>query len=602
MGGIAGIVHFQGAAPLLDQGRQLSSGVAHRGTDAKGMFAEGPALIAHRRFAVRQRTRTEPVSNERLVVALDGRLLGGQGAEEVLAAWDARGPECLSDLDGDFALAVWDRRRQVLWLARDPVGSRPLFWARQDGRLAFCSELPPLLGLPWVSRDIAVDHLAEYLSFRYVHAPRTLLRDVSAVPPGHVLRLSASGTHLRAWWRSPWSPPGAEHPDKEEVVQELDRLLQRSVSRRLSGDDAVGLLLSGGLDSSAILHHAAQELDAPRTFTVSIAEDDTDESPFAARVAKVMGAEHHLIQVSDRRFIDALTYATVAMGQPLPTAAGAVQAILFAELKRGIKIILSGDGGDELLGGRGMEQIAARLQRARLVSGLPGPARLVTRALAKQAKLNDWSASAAHFGMDRAIGGSRVFHSAERVRLLADPGMVRPGIRRTVLEPLYQEVDSDPINNILHVWQRGWLPEDGLARSDRMAAAAGIEVRYPMVDRALLRFCAQLPGTLKVYHRLRGGYTTKWPLRAAMADRLPDRLLHRPKRSLPNPLDLWLRAPGANFLREQVDSLREYDADLFVPEVVREMADQHLAGSENHGLRLWTLILFHIWRREVLRA
>ena len=599
MGGIAGIVHFRGEAPDRDQARQLSAGVAHRGPDAKAVFAEGPAVLAYRRLRIGRTATVQPLQQEHLVLVLDGRLYAGS-AESLLADWAEDGPGCLARQRGDFALAIWDTRRRVLWLARDAVGSRPLFWGRSGGQVAFCSELMPLLGLPWISRELAVDHLAEYLSFRYVHAPRTLLRDIQQVPSGHVLRIDASGEHLTRWWRSPWSVPDAQHPSKNEVVERLDHLLQRSVQRRLTANVPVGLLLSGGLDSSAILHHAAQAADTPMTFTVSLSEGNTDESPFAARVAKVMGADHHQIQVSDRRFIDALSQATASMGQPLPTAAGAVQLLLFNELRRSVKVVLSGDGGDELLGGRGMESIAARLRRARSVERLPGPARLFTRSIARKVRLNDWGASASHFGMERAIGGSRVFHSAERVDLLADPGIVRPGIRRTVLEPLYQEVDSDPINNILHVWQRGWLSEDSLARSDRMAVAAGLEVRYPMLDLQLLSFCAELPGDLKVYHRLSGGYTTKWPLRAAMKERLPSRLLHRPKRSLPNPLDLWLRTPGADFLRAQVDSLREKSADLFIPKVVHKMARQHLDGKANHGLRLWTLILFHIWRQEIL--
>lgn len=598
MSGIAGIIHFRGAAPDRDQVRQLSAGMAHRGPDARAVFAEGPAVLAHRRLQIGRDATGPPLEQDGQVMILDGRLYAGS-TSSVMSEWIAEGPAMLSRIQGDFSLAVWDQRRRVLWLARDAVGSRPLFWCRQSGKVAFCSEIPPLLGLPWISKNIATNHLAEYLSFRYVHAPRTLLQDVSQVPPGHVLRLDASGAHLTRWWHPPWSAADQQPPKRDEVVDRIDHLLQRSVQKRLAANVPVGLLLSGGLDSSAILHHAAQAANTPQTFTVSLQEDDSDESPFAARVAKVMGAEHHLIAVSDHDFIDALCRSTKAMGQPLPTAAGAVQALLFAQLRRSVKVLLSGDGGDELLAGRGMERIAGRLRRARAVERLPGPARLMTRMAARRAQLNDWGASATHFGMERAIGGSRVFHSAERVELLADPGMVRPGIRHTVLEPLYQQVDSDPINNILHVWQCGWLPEDGLARSDRMAAAAGLEVRYPMLDSALLSYCAGLPGSMKVYHRRNGGFTTKWPLRAAMEERLPKRLLHRPKRSLPNPLDLWLRKPGAAFLHAQVDALRTTGGGLFNVDVIQQMARQHIDGTANHGLRLWTMILFHIWQQEL---
>ena len=594
MSGIAGIVHFRGEAPDRDQVQQLSTGIAHRGPHDKAILAEGAAAIAFRRFSTRRHQPDQLLSAGALWLAFDGPLFSGTG-EDLLERWSAVGPRCLESISGEFALVVWDKQRRVLWLVRDATGSRPMFWTRRGGRVAFCSELPPLLRLPWVSRELAVDHLAEYLSFRYVHAPRTLLHDISAVPPGHLLRIDASGEHLERWWRPPWSKPDAEIQDEKRVIDHLDRLLGQSVERRIQGDVPVGLLLSGGLDSSAILHHAVKHTPDLPTFTVALSEGSTDESPFAARVARVMGAPHHLIRVSDRQFIDALTGATEAMGQPLPTAAGAVQKRLFSEIRRSVRVILSGDGGDEILGGRGMDRIAWRLKKSLLVGRLPGPVRLLTRKVARRARLNDWSASPAEFGMNRAIGGSRVFHSAERVTLLADPGMVRPGIRRTVLEPMYQEVDSSPLNNILHVWQRGWLPEDGLARSDRMAASSGLEVRYPMLDTELLIFTSGLPDGVKV-HRRRTQYVTKWLLRQAMADRLPRPLLHRPKRSLPNPLNLWLREPGADFLSDQVEAICDQDADLFVPAVVQRLAAEHRSGEGNHGLRLWTLILFHIWR------
>ncbi len=595
MSGIAGIVHFRGPPPARDQAHQLSAGVAHRGPDAREVFADGPVVLTYRRFSTWRRRSSQPAVSDRYALVVDGRLYQGD-AGRLLAQWTEQGPGCLPRVEADFALAVWDRLRKVLWLCRDACGTRPMFWSTSSGRVAFCSEIPPLLRLPWVSRDLAVDNLAEYLSFRYVHAPRTLLQDVSALPPGHLVRIDASGARLERWWHPPWAPPGEAVPSDQEVAQRTDQLLRKSVERRLQGEAQVGLLLSGGLDSSAILHHAIQLNRELPTFTVALSEDDADESPFAARVARVMGAPPHLIRVSDRQFIDALTAATEAMGQPMPTAAGAVQHLLFAEVRRSVRVLLSGDGGDEVLGGRGMDHIAARLRKARLVSRLPSPARRTARALARRAKRNDWSASATHFGMDRAIGGSRVFHSAERVDLLADPGMVRPGIRRTALEPIYQEVDSTPINNILHVWQRGWLPEDSLARSDRMSMHNGLEVRYPMLDAALVTWLATLPGGIKVRHR-RGHYITKWPLRLAMEKRLPRRLINRPKRSLPNPLHVWLRAPGADFLSSQVDALCTDSSDLFVPAVVRRMANEHRSGHANHGLRLWTLILFQMWRQ-----
>ncbi|NOY27327.1 MAG: hypothetical protein GXP62_15780, partial [Oligoflexia bacterium] len=180
-------------------------------------------------------------------------------------------------------------------------------------------------------------------------------------------------------------------------------------------------------------------------------------------------------------------------------------------------------------------------------------------------------------------------------QVLRDIGLIRPGIRRTVLDPIYQEVDTDPLNQILHVWQRGWLPEDSLARAERMATAAGLEIRYPLLDRQLVALCNSWPSSAKL--RRHGTRTaTKAPLRDAMAGRLPDRILHRPKRSMPAPLDRWLRTGGADFLRDRADRLCDQDSGTWNPAGVRALVDDHIERRANHGLKLWTLILYQAWR------
>ncbi|MEC8422371.1 MAG: asparagine synthase C-terminal domain-containing protein, partial [Myxococcota bacterium] len=449
---------------------------------------------------------------------------------------------------------------------------------------------------PWVSRDLATDHIAELLSYRYVNAPRTLYRDVQAVPPGHIVRIDAHGERTERWWRPRWSPPGAPPPKDEALVQQVDAALGRAVHRRAREDEDVAVLLSGGLDSSAILWHLTQCARVVPTYTIALADDLVDESSFAGRVAKVMGAEHRVVRVTNDDLVDNIHACTRMMGHPLPGAAAVLQHLLFKAIRPDARVVLSGDGGDEVLAGRGMEQVAQRLRGARLLGTATGPLSGTVKGLAGRLGLRDLAASSVHFGRDRNIGGSRVFHSAERVEILRDPGMVRPGIRRLVLDPLYQEVDSDPVNAILHVWQRGWLPEDSLFRSDRMAAHAGVEVRYPMLDRDFMGLAAGLPGPVKV-HPVRLGWVTKWPLRQAMLDRMPDRAyVRRPKRSMPNPLDRWLRDQGRAFLRDAVEGLLADPTALFAPSAVRRLMAEHLESKANHGLKLWTLTLFHAWR------
>jgi len=595
LGGITGIVHFRGEPPSRDQVQQLSAGVAHRGPDDKNVFYAAPIALAQRVFATEKNVPKPPFVSDRFVILIDG----SADRDRTLEEWANKGPGALSTITNGFALAVWDQKERVLWLARDPAGTRPLFFSHKGSKFAFASTLRPLLGLPWVSREIASDHLTEYLSFRYTHAPRTLLRDVQSVPPGHVVRIDSSGVRIDRWWNPPWWSPGQTIPEFPMIADRIDTALRRAVERRLRTVQPTGVLLSGGLDSAAILHHATDILGyAPDTFTVTMAGDKRDESAFAARVAETYGATHSLIKVTTEEMISSVELATLEMGQPLPSPAALVQHCLFQQVKHETRILLSGAGGDEVLGGRTMPDIAQRLRRARTVGRLPGPARSMGRRLAKRAGWSDLASSAPYFGLERKIGGSRVFSADDRVALLSDPAMARPGIRATILEPIYQEVTSDPINEMLHVWQRGWLTEDVLARADRLAANNRLRIRFPLLDSEFLATAASIPGFEKC--RRKGvGYISKAPLRHAMQGRLSDQLLHRPKRSEPRPMAFWLRGQGSPFLRERIDALCDQSADLFVPSVARQIMEEHLSGRADHSVQLWTLVMFDAWRASL---
>ena len=595
MGGIAGIVHFRGEPPDRDQVQQLSAGVAHRGPNDKLLHYAPPAALAQRIFSVQQSGNRPPFENDRFVALLDGTADG----DKIIEDWAKSGPSCLADHTGGFALAIWDKVDHVLWLARDPCGTRPIFFARDGYKIAVSSCMRSLLGLPWVSREVAKENLAEYLSFRYTHAPRTLLRDIQAAPPGHVVRIDSAGIRMERWWHPTWWAPGQPVPDFSQIVDRVDTALRRSVERRIRASQPLGLLLSGGLDSAAILHHATSVLgSAPPTFTVTMAGDKRDESAFAARVAESYGADHTLIQITNEDLVSSVDVASMQMGQPLPSPAALVQQCLLQSIEPEVRVLLSGVGGDEVLGGRTMPLIASRLRRSRTVGLLPGPARALSRTVARSAGWSDLAAPAAYFGLERKIGGSRVFAAEERVQLLQDPAIARPGIRMTILEPYYQEVSSDPINEILHVWQRGWLTEDTLARTDRMAAHNGIHIRFPMLDTEFLTVAASIPGPEKC--RRQGlGYISKAPLRQAMQGRIPERLLHRPKRAEPRPMAHWLRGPGSVFLKQRIESTVDRCSDMFVPSTVQTLMLEHLDGTADHSLQLWNLVMFDAWRASL---
>lgn len=609
MGGIAGLIHLRGPAPDRALVERMSLAVAHRGPDDAGLWAEGEAAIAHRRIALTVHGRAQPVVDAERALVLDGRIYelgalqerlrregqepGGWDAEVALASLARWGDEALSKLHGDWALAVWNRRTKRLFLARDPMGVRPLYYATHDGKVAFASDLRALLLLPWVSREVATDRLAEYLSFRYTHAPRTLLRDVMQLPAGCVLRADADGVRVDRWSRYDYAAPDASEPSEDEARDQLERALRRAVERRLPTDQPAGVLLSGGTASTAIAALAVERSRNVRSFNVAFDDEAADEGAFAGRVASLLGVQHETVHVTREGFVASLEETVDAMGAPPPSPAAIPQLLICRAARLSTRVALSGDGGDELLGGVRATSLPVELRTARLKSHLPPLLRRLTGPSGLE--------PGAHFGLRRLIGGSKVFGGEERGRILRDPSLQRPGMRLALLSPLYDEVTTDPINEVLHVYLRGWLAEDSLARADRVSMLAGLELRFPLLDPDVVRVCHSLPGSAKIKRR-RGVWHPKWPLKRLLAARgLPDAVVWRPKGGLSSPLNRWLRGEGEATLWDRVESVCADPLGLFQGEAIRELARAHARGEADHGAKLWTLIFLDMWlRRQVL--
>lgn len=616
MGGIAGIVHFRGDPPRDEHIQAMSVAVAHRGPDDAGVWSQGPAAMAQRRMALTHAGRRQPIEDDPLTLVLDGRVyelsallesLRREGVEPattgdadiVLSAWKLWGADVVRRLEGDFALAVWDRRDRVMWLARDPVGVKPLYFAQKGEKFAFASDVRALLLLPWVSRDIAPEEIAEYLSFRYTHAPRTLLRDVQQLPAGCFARVDVAGLNVQRWFVAHYPPPDAEVTDEDSVRTQLEASLGRAVDRRLIADQPLGIMLSGGTASSAITAFAAERVKVS-TYNVSFADEGVDEAAYAGRIANLLKAEHHLVRIGREDFVNAVVPVAEALGQPIPSPAAIPQYLVCQAARQDVRILLSGDGGDELLGGVRVESLPTELRLDAATRHLPPMARRIAEQLLRRAGLEPPRGGPTQsYGLSRGIGGSNVFDVQSRAGVLRDPAHVRPGMRRTMLEPFYNELRTDPINEVLQVYFRGWLPEDSLLRSDRVSMAAGVEVRYPLLDTDVVTLCQSWSGRAKV-KRWRGRWQAKWPLKQLLEARgLPAQLVWRPKRGLPSPMNRWLRGEGEGFLWERIEEVCADPLGLFRADAIRTMARQHARGEADWGPRLWTLIFFDLWRRRL---
>lgn len=602
MGALAGIIHFRGEPPEPGVVERLAELEQHRGPDGTGAWADGPAAFAHRLRRVQPGTKVQPAVSDDLVILLDGwiydhlelvRDLPGRtdsltDTEALVIAWRRWGMDTLQRLEGEFAFAVWDRKARTLVLARDRLGVRPLHYAGRSDRFAFASEIPPLVDLPWVSRDPELGRIAEYLSFGIVHSPRTLFRDVHQVEPGCCVRVDGDGVRARTWWRLRYAPAGTPRPREGDVIPRLQEVVDRAVRKRVPPDVATGQYLSGGLGSAVIAAAARREgLDLP-AFTVSFDDDPHPEAPFAGRVARLLGIEHHQVTVGSAELASGFDDAIRTLGQPVANPGVVLQLALARAARAHARIVLSGDGGEELFGGQMLDGLARAMRMARWFARLPRVVRsTVTRGWIPSERVSRLAVPEARYPLEFGLGGADLFTADQRAAVLRDPALVRPGVRREVLAPFYDGLATDPINTTLHGFLRSSLGEAGLTRADRTAARMGLDVRFPLLDRDVVEAAAALPGSFKL-RRVGGSVHTRWPLRALLAGQLPEVLVDRPKRGLPAPLGAWLGGPGRLFLEDRCKRLKRDPLGLWRPEAI-EALKRDVSRSNAVGNRLWAL-------------
>lgn len=603
MGGLAGILHLDDTRPDLDALGAAARSLAHRGPDGEGGFAEGPIALAHHRRALVPTRSQQPLVTDDLVVMMDGwiydhlkvALAAGDrrtdltDVEALALAWRRWGSSLTQHLDGDFAAVFWERGSQRLHLVRDRMGVRPLYWSRSGDRIAFASELPALLRVPWVQAELDPRVLAEYLSFRVVHAPRTMLRGIQQLEPASWLRFDARGLTVRSYWSVPYAKPKTKPPSAGKAVEILQDTLQQAVRRRLASGAPAALFLSGGLGSTAIAIAAGQlGMDLP-SWTIGFADDPNPELPFAGRVARLLGLEHQDVLVGSGELASAFDRTVQALGHPIGSPTAILQLLLAERVRPHARIVLAGDGGDELFGGRMLDAATRGLRRTRLVGKLPralrGPsAHLLT---------GHGPVDAMHlYGLALEVGGARLFSPEARGALFADASLARPYVRHEVLVRFYEELDTDPVNGVLHAFLCSGLREGRITQADRIAGRVDLDARFPLLDRDVVEAAAKLPGSFKVGRR-GGTWRARWPLRALLQGVLPTSLVNRAKRGPPAPLDRWLANSGRLFLEERATRLEARD-DLFKPLAVRDLV--HKIGKvPGAGMQVWSLFILDAW-------
>jgi asparagine synthase (glutamine-hydrolysing) len=509
------------------------------------------------------------------------------------------GDDFVRELDGMFAIALWDDRRKRLLLARDRFGKKPLLYAEAGGRLWFGSEFQALLADPAIGRDIDYEALDEYLSFMSVPAPRTIYRQIRKLPPAHVLVRDAAGTRTSRYWSLAYQPK--LQIGEEEAAREVRRLLTEAVRKRLISEVPLGAFLSGGVDSSAVVAIMAGLIgDRVKTFAIGFDDPRFNELPHARRVAEQYGCEHHEFEVRPRA-IEVLPALVRHYGEPYADSS-AIPSFYLARLTRQhVTVALNGDGGDESFGGYGWHlgsRLAERWQQ------LPSPLRAAAEAVAGGlaplssnrrspiARLSRFMSAASHPRATRYRQWLSVFTADLKRELYAKPYLKGAD----PIEAIFAAAPSlDAVDAMLRADIEWYLPTDLLVKMDIATMASSLEARSPFLDWHLTEFAARLPSELKVK-----GNTSKYILKKAVADLVPAENMHRPKQGFAVPVGAWFRGELKDFLADHILGPRFGARGLFNPATVQRLFDDHQRGAGDHAHHLWTLLMLELWFREFI--
>ncbi|GLK69715.1 asparagine synthase (glutamine-hydrolyzing) [Hansschlegelia plantiphila] len=630
----------------------MCAAIRHRGPDADGVWLDEASGIAlgHLRLSILDLSAAgaQPMVSHggRYVLAFNGEIYnyqelradlvrrrgaidwrGHSDTEVLLELIAAEGVErALRRLDGMFAIALWDRETRTLTLARDAFGEKPLYYGLYRGAVLFASELKALRAVPGFQPDIDPDALADYFKYSYVPGPATIHRGVFKLQPGHMLTLGPERSHLAqlpdpvVWWSPDEAAMRARREgfegDMAAAVAALRAALSTSVRRRLASDVPLGSLLSGGVDSSVVTALMQQAVDRPvKTFSIGMAETGYDEAAHARAVAARLGTEHQELILSPREVQDVAPQVADIYDEPFSDASQIPTFLLSRMARAHVTVALSGDGGDEILGGYNryfhgadlwarasrLPTEARRLAGAALGAIPPG---VVDRAAAMAGRLAPRELSSGRAG-EKIQKLARVLSAADRQayhdRLLATADDVAialdlPG-RAQTLAARSPRGDLTFVEQAMLTDTANYMPDDVLVKVDRASMAVGLEVRTPFLSREVFDLAWRLPMAFRAHQGV-----GKRVLRELLYTLAPRDLVDRPKAGFAVPVGRWLRTDLRDWAEAGLSEAALQDAGVFrVPEVRRRWRE-HLTGRRDHETFLWSVLMYQGWRRSVARG
>ena len=626
MCGIAGWINLENNRGVNQSEAVLHSmceKMTHRGPDFEGLWTDATVALGMRRLSVIDlHTGEQPVYSEdkSVVVMMNGELynyrevradLEKRGHKFVTSSdteilphlYEEYGEAMLDEINGMFAFVLWDKRKQKLLIARDKFGEKPLYYGVFDGKLIFASEPKVLLANLSVKAEINLDSLRQYLSFDYVPAPNSIYKGISKLPAAHFLTVERGEIKTRRYWNLTWQKPGREQGRTlESSAEELRELLADAVRMRLVADVPLGILLSGGVDSSTVAAFATQfSSEKVKTFSIGFEEDSFDESKFARQVATHLNTEHYEEKLSVEKAADLISEIGTWLDEPMSDGSLIPTLLLSKFVRKHVTVALGGDGGDEIFAGYPMyfaHKVAnfynsvPSFLRNGLIEPIVNNLPVSNKNLSFDYKAKRFVAASKYDLVTRHHSWFGSFSIDEQSQLLSKDVLAQTSndIYKGAKELLEICDAANEIEQMQFLDINFYMAEDILTKVDRASMSVSLEVRAPFLDPRVAQFAANIP----LEYKLKGN-KGKYILKKAVEPLLPKNILHRPKKGFGIPIAEWLKGRLNPLMHSMLDAKRLNEQGLFNAEFVQKLMKEHETNVASHHKQLWTLLVFQLW-------
>lgn len=622
MCGICGIYHFHNQPvnrALLDA---MTGVMRHRGPDGEGRYVNGRVGFGHRRLSIIDlEGGTQPISNENdtIVVVFNGEIYNfielrdeleknghvfktRSDTEVIVHGYEEWGADCVKRFNGIFSFALWDGNEKTLLLARDHLGVKPLYYTTVNGKLLFASEIKAILQDRECPREVDVEALGHLFTFRYVPSPKTMFKNIMKLPPGHLMTVKDQAVSIRRFWN--WVPDIRNDRDVRGLIEEYQTLMEDAIRLQLRSDVPVGLYLSSGIDSGAILAIMRQYISGPiHTFTIGFeGGEKSNETDDARRMAQQYGTSHSEMIVGPGDYEKYYDRYLLDLEEPVGNETAAAFYFVSKLASQKVKVALTGQGADEPWAGY-HRHIGVKLSEiySRIPAGFTKTIATLAGMLPRNARLKRGVLSLAEPDLLTRFAKIYSFYSDEMKQNLFQ-GWVRdelakyPREAKDALRHLQSDVkDMDPLTQMLYIDTRAGLPDDLLMVNDKTSMANSVESRVPFLDYRLVEFIESIPSTLKLK-----GFQGKYLHKKAVEKWLPKDVVYRKKKGFDNPIDEWLRGRMKTYVMDHLLTNGSAVSHYFNAPYIEQIVKLHESKAEDHMRHIYLLISFEMWHRQFI--